>query len=113
MRSGITSTALIFKKLREEQPFTPQDITELEKMLVSLTESQSDKLLKKLLKRNQTTSLPHFICSCVGIDRKAVKGRFTHFLFERSLNPGQISFIELIIDQLTETGILSPRALYE
>ncbi|MEJ6831065.1 MAG: type I restriction-modification enzyme R subunit C-terminal domain-containing protein [Akkermansiaceae bacterium] len=104
---------LEIQKLRQGKPLTPQDVGEMEKILTSLGESSGDTLLQELLERSQAPSLPHFIRSCVGMERKAVQERFASFLQERSLNPTQIRFIELIITQLTETGILSPEALYE
>ncbi|MDQ8191294.1 DEAD/DEAH box helicase family protein [Roseibacillus persicicus] len=104
---------LEIQKLRQGRPLTTQDIAELEKMLVSLGEEKGQELLEGLLARNAALSLPHFIRSCVGMDRRAVQERFSSFLSERSLNPAQIRFIELIIDQLTATGVLEPENLYE
>lgn len=38
---------------------------------------------------------------------------FSTLIAEHSLDPAQIRFVELVIDHLCKTGILSPEALYE
>ena len=104
---------LEIQKLREGKPLTPQDVNELENMLTSLGQTERPDLLDELLERNQAPNLPHFIRSCLGMDRKSVQEQFATFLNDQSLNPAQIRFIELIVDQLCETGILTTEALYE
>lgn len=101
------------QKLRQGEPLTPQDISELEAIMITLGGSDGDQLLTGLLARTQSPSLAHFIRSHVGMDRKAVQKHFSTLIAEHSLNPTQIRFVELIIDHLCQTGILSAEALYE
>lgn len=101
------------QKLRQGKPLTSQDIAELEGLLVSLADGQGDELLAGLLERTSSPSLPHFIRSCVGMERKAVQERFSTFLSDRALNPAQIRFVELVVEQLTMPGCLDPASLYE
>jgi type I restriction enzyme R subunit len=47
------------------------------------------------------------------LDREAAKAAFASFLSEKSLTANQIEFINLIIDHLTEHGMIEPERLYE
>jgi type I restriction enzyme, R subunit len=53
-----------------------------------------------------------FIRSLVGLDRKAAK-QAGEFASSAALSSDQIEFVNLIIDHLTENGIIEPSALYE
>lgn len=101
------------QKLHQGQALTKQDLQELQNLLSSLAGGNHQSLLENLLERNQAPNLPHFIRTCVGLDRKTVQERFSGFLSDNDLSPSQIRFVELLIDQLTETGILAPEALYK
>jgi len=54
-----------------------------------------------------------FIRALVGLDREAAKRAFGDFMGGRSLTPNQIEFMDLIIDYLTDRGVMDPRRLYE
>ena len=43
----------------------------------------------------------------VGLDRSGAQATFSVFLSEHSLNPQQIQFIEMVIDQLTARGVVA------
>ncbi len=101
------------QKLRQGKPLTPQDVEQLEQLLITLGEEHGTELLPKLLERTRTPNLIDFIRSCVGMDRIAAQRHFSKFLENTSLAAPQIRFIELIIDQLTKNGIVEPDALYE
>ena len=47
------------------------------------------------------------------MDREAVQAAFSRFLSDESLSARQIRFVELIIDQLTQNGVVEARALYD
>jgi type I restriction enzyme R subunit len=47
------------------------------------------------------------------MDRIAAQEAFSQFLEDRSLTAPQIRFIELIINRLTASGVMSAAALYE
>ncbi|MFB1487398.1 MULTISPECIES: type I restriction-modification enzyme R subunit C-terminal domain-containing protein [unclassified Thiocapsa] len=53
------------------------------------------------------------IRSLVGLDREAAKQALAGFIDGRELTANQIEFINLIIDHLTERGLLDPRRIYE
>jgi len=49
----------------------------------------------------------------VGLDREAAKQAFAGFLAGTTLNANQIEFVNLIVDHLTEHGVMSASLLYE
>ena len=54
-----------------------------------------------------------FVRSLVGLDREAAKEAFADFLKGKTLSANQIEFVNLIIDHLTEHGVMAPELLYE
>jgi type I restriction enzyme R subunit len=51
--------------------------------------------------------------SLVGLDRGAAKEAFAEFLDGKVLIANQIEFVDLIINHLTEHGVMSAALLYE
>ena len=49
----------------------------------------------------------------MGLDREAAKQAFAGFLAGTTLNANQIEFVNLIVDHLTEHGVMSASLLYE
>jgi type I restriction enzyme R subunit len=49
----------------------------------------------------------------VGLDREAAKAVFNGFVSGRTLNASQLEFIDLMIDYLTQHGVMDPGLLYE
>ena len=54
-----------------------------------------------------------FVRSLVGPDREAAKQAFAGFLDGKTLNANQIDFVNLIVDHLTEHGVMGTALLYE
>ena len=54
-----------------------------------------------------------FVRSLVGMDRSAAKDAMQTFLAGKSLTANQIEFVNLVVDHLTEHGIVAPERLYE
>jgi len=54
-----------------------------------------------------------FIRSLVGLDRAAAKEAFADFLDEKRYSRNQIEFVNVIIDYLTEHGVVEPGRVYE
>lgn len=96
-------------KLRRNEQLTPQDLEELERIMVEETGASNDELAT--VKADGGLGL--FVRSLVGLERDAAKTAFAEFLADRNLNANQIEFINLIIDHLTERGAMDPRRLYE
>lgn len=54
-----------------------------------------------------------FVRSLVGLDREAAKTALASFLRGKTLTANQIEFVDLIVDHLTEHGVMSASLLYE
>jgi type I restriction enzyme, R subunit len=51
--------------------------------------------------------------SLVGLDREVAKQELAGFLSSKNLNANQIEFIDMIINYLTEHGVIDAASLYE
>ncbi|HYD34240.1 MAG TPA: DEAD/DEAH box helicase family protein, partial [Methylophilaceae bacterium] len=100
---------LSLQRLRRNQPLTPQDLEELEKMLMEA--GGSPDLINEIKKQNH--GLGMFIRSLIGLDREAAKQAFNNFLESKSATSNQIEFINLIVDELTRNGVMQAERLYE
>ncbi|WP_033927168.1 DEAD/DEAH box helicase family protein [Sphingomonas sp. 35-24ZXX] len=96
-------------KLRRNEQLTPQDLAELERIMIEET-GASDGDLAELRTEG---GLGLFVRSLVGLERDAAKDAFAEFMAGKNLNANQIEFINLIIEYLTERGAMDPRRLYE
>ncbi|MGE3333794.1 MAG: DEAD/DEAH box helicase family protein [Rhodospirillaceae bacterium] len=101
---------ITIQKLRRNDQLTSQDLAELERIMVSEAVASEHDLE---LVRTEQGGLGLFIRSLVGMDREAVKAAFAGFLGGRNLNSNQIEFINLIVEHLTERGMMHPGRLYE
>jgi type I restriction enzyme, R subunit len=54
-----------------------------------------------------------FVRSLVGLDRGAAKEAFAEFLAGKTLGANQIQFVDMVINHLTEHGVMSAALLYE
>jgi type I restriction enzyme R subunit len=97
-------------KLRMNKALTRSDLAELERML---RESGLDdgEGLEKATEENHGLGL--FVRSLVGLDRKAAKEAFSGFLEGKFFRGNQIEFINLIVNHLTEQGVMAADLLYE
>ena len=96
-------------KLRHNEQLTPQDLAELERILIE----EGGATDADLADAKAEGGLGLFVRSLVGLDRDAAKDAFAEFMAGRNLNANQIEFVTLIIDHLTEQGAMDPRRLYE
>jgi type I restriction enzyme R subunit len=97
-------------KLKNNQPLTPTDLEELERVLVTNGVGGPADMQKA---KTASHGLGLFVRSLVGLDREAAKQAFAGFLHGKPLGANQIEFINLIIDHLTEQGVMEARLLYE
>lgn len=100
---------ITIQKLHRNEQLTPQDLSELERILREETEA-SDADIAVITSEG---GLGLFIRSLIGLERDAAKDAFAELLAGQNLNANQIEFINLIIDYLTERGAMDPRRLYE
>ena len=99
---------LVIHKVRMNEPLTPSDLQELERMLSAL--SNPEHLIKA---KTENHGLGLFVRSLVGLDRQVAKQAFSGFTAERILTANQIEFVNLIVDHLTEHGAMDAALLYE
>ena len=96
------------QKVRRNRQLTPTDLAELERMLADCgDEAQIEEA------RQAANGLGRFIRSLVGLDREAAKEAFGEFLHDRRWTANQIQFIDMVINHLTENGVMEPSRLYE
>lgn len=100
---------LSLQRLRRNQPLTPSDLVELEKMLLDAGGSQE--LIASA--KEKSAGLGIFIRSLVGLDREAAVQAFGEFIDGTTASANQIEFIELIIQELTHNGVMDAARLYE
>lgn len=96
------------QKLRLNEPLTEGDLTELEQVLIESGAGNEQTILKAA-----ESGLGLFVRSLVGLDREAAKAVMNEFLAGETLTANQIEFVNMVVDYLTEHGVMEPRALYE
>ncbi len=97
-------------KLRMNEPLTASDLAELERMLIESGVARAEELQQA---SKQTHGLGLFVRSLVGLDREAAKRALAKFLTGGTLSANQIEFVSLIVDHLTQHGVMDPALLYE
>lgn len=98
---------LALQRLRRNQSLTTTDLDELEKMLVQAGGTEP------LLAQARSVGLGIFVRSLVGLDREAAMHAFSELLQGSKLNPEQIEFIELVVEELAANGVVQPERLFE
>jgi len=97
-------------KLRMNRPLTASDLAELEKMLITSGVGDAAAIQQAT---TESHGLGFFVRSLIGLDREAAKKAFGAFLDEKTFTAAQIEFVNLIVNHLTEQGVMSPSLLYE
>ncbi len=100
---------LALQRLRRNQPLTALDLDELEKMLLQAGGNAA--LIAEAKAKSHGLGL--FIRSLVGLDREAAMEAFSAFLQGGTATANQIEFINLIVEELTQTGVMEPGRLFE
>jgi type I restriction enzyme, R subunit len=97
-------------RLRMNKPLTPTDLDSLEDMLAENGIGDAETIARA---REESQGLGLFVRSLVGLDRGAAKEAFADFLDGKVHTANQIEFIDLIINHLTEHGVMGAALLYE
>jgi type I restriction enzyme R subunit len=101
---------ITIQKLRSNKPLTATDLAELERMLLENGVGATEDIERA---KSESQGLGLFVRSLVGMDREAAKQALGRFLTGKSLSGNQQEFVNLIVDHLTEHGVVEPRRLYE
>jgi type I restriction enzyme R subunit len=97
-------------KLRMNASLTVSDLAELERMLVESGVGEQEDIRRAA---EESQGLGLFVRSLVGMDRGAAKEALAGFLAGKTMTASQIEFVNLIINHLTEHGVIEPSLLYE
>ena len=97
------------QRLRRNRPLTPEDLTELEEMLIDAGGDPG----AISAEAEQADGLGLFVRSLVGLDRAAAVEAFGAYLDGGRFSVEQIRFVELVIDELTASGTMEPGRLFE
>lgn len=94
--------------MRSGQRLTLEDIPDLQRILVAAGVDQ--KTFEAASERDGSFGL--FIRSIVGLDPAAAKTAFNDFLDDQLYSKNQIEFVNMIIDYLTQHGVVEPGKIY-
>ncbi len=97
-------------KLRLNKALTAADLAELELMLVESGVGAEEDVGRA---KTESQGLGLFVRSLVGMDREAAKGALSGFLNGKTWSASQIEFVNLIVNHLTEHGVMEAERLYE
>ena len=101
---------LVIHKLRMNEPLTATDLGELERMLAMSGLAKPEHLAQA---KAESNGLGIFVRSLVGLDREAAKSALAGFIKGKTLAANQIEFVNLVIEHLTEHGVMDAGLLYE
>ncbi len=97
-------------KVRSGTPLSDDDLAELQRILVAAGVGDDATFAEASRKAG---SFGLFIRSLVGLDRAAAKAAFADFLDDKRYSKNQIEFVNLIINELTERGVVEAARVYE
>jgi type I restriction enzyme, R subunit len=97
-------------KLRMNKPLTRSDLAELERMLAESGVAGREQIQRAA---EESHGLGLFVRSLIGLDREAAKQAFAQFMQGKHLSANQIEFVNLIINHLTQHGVIDAGMLYE
>ncbi len=98
------------QKLRRNRQLTASDIAELERMLAAADLGDAADVDRA---RREAHGLGLFVRSLVGIERSAASEAFAGFIDGRKLGANQLDFLALVVDHLTQNGVMDAGWLYD
>ena len=101
---------IVIFKLRTNKQLTASDLSELERILAESGIGETEDINRA---KEESQGLGLFVRSLVGLDREVAKQELASFIADKNLNANQIEFIDMIINYLTEHGVMDAALLYE
>lgn len=101
---------VVIFKLRKNLQLTSSDLSELESILAQSGAGEVEDIVRA---KEQSQGLGLFVRSLVGLEREVAKQELARFLSGKKLNSNQIEFANMIVDYLTEHGVMDAALLYE
>lgn len=93
---------LVIDKLHKNNPITVAELELLESFIYQETNSTKDQYINEY----GEVSLGKFIRGIIGLDSTVANKQFAEFIQENNLNSTQITFINILIDFLTQNGVI-------
>ena len=100
----------VLAKLRFGKQLTPLDLEQLERIMLEGGDIKKAELSEAVKESN---GLGLFVRSLVGMDRAAAVEALADFTGGSTFTGNQLTFVNLVVDQLTRTGVMDPGLLYE
>jgi type I restriction enzyme R subunit len=97
-------------RLRMNKSLTAADLDSLEAMFAENGIGDADTIAKA---KEENQGLGLFVRSLIGLDRGAAKEAFADFLSGKVMTASQIHFVDLIVNHLTQRGVMGAALLYE
>jgi len=91
------------------EPLTEQDLKELERILAESGIGSTEDIDRA---KSESNGLGLFVRSLTGLDRSAAKAAFAGFADGKTLTANQLEFVNLVIDHLTDRGVVNVESLY-
>lgn len=101
---------VVIFKLRTNKQLTSSDLSELERILAQSGVGEAEDIIRA---KEDSQGLGLFVRSLVGLEREVAKQELARFLSGKKLNSNQIEFVNMIVDYLTEHGVMDAVLLYE
>lgn len=101
---------VVLFKLRHGHQLTPLDLAELERIMLESGEFKKDELTAVV---EESKGLGLFVRSLVGMDHAAAVEALAEFTGGTTFTGNQLTFVNLVVDQLTRTGVMDLGLLYE
>jgi type I restriction enzyme, R subunit len=97
-------------KLRTNKALTATDLADFERVLAENGIGAAEDIDRA---KAESQGLGLFVRSLVGLDREVAKEALAGFLNGKKLSASQIEFVNLIVNHLTEHGVMEAARLYE
>jgi len=97
-------------KLRMNKALTSADLAQLQRMLTENGVGAAQDIQRAA---EESQGLGLFVRSLVGLERQAAKEALAGFLNGKTWSANQIEFVNLIVNHLTEHGVMEAARLYE
>lgn len=101
---------MTLQRLRRNKQLNAADLTALERMLLESGAGEEADIARAA---EDAHGLGLFVRSLVGLDREAATEAFSGFLADTTFTVDQIRFVNLIVEHLTDNGVMEARRLYE
>ena len=96
------------RKIHMNWPITPDDVDELKRVLRDLgTDADLDRA------HTEAGGFGLFVRTLVGLDRTAAQDALARFLDQTRFNSRQVDYVGMVVQELTDNGIVDPKRFYD